>query len=153
MGAIGFVVTFVSVIVSMVVFRSTSVDTASNILAGMAGLNGIELPGSIYDKLSSIGLSLAAMNISSNLPNYANLAELLVWLLFIAPIGMLSPNTLQILDGYEPAIGVKASDTPNFFGFSIRWYPTMLWAIVVAIVAFTAITNIGGYTEFLYWQF
>lgn len=153
MPSVGFVLTFVSVAASMVVFRSTSVDTATNILAGMAGLNGIELPSFIFDKLSSIGLTLSAMNISPNLPNSINVRDLLAWLLFMAPIALLLPNTLQILDRYEPAIGVKASEAPNLFRASIGWRPSLLWAFFVGIVAFAAIANVGGYTEFLYWQF
>ena len=153
MGPTGFVLTFLSVIVSMVVFRSTSADSAVNILIGMAGLNGIELPTSIYDKLSSAGVPLSAMNIVSNLPNFANLRDLLVWLMLLAPIALLLPNTLQVLDDFEPAIGIKPSKEPNFFGKRIRWNVSIVWMLAMAIVAFSAISTIGGYTEFLYWQF
>ncbi|MDH3692622.1 MAG: MBOAT family protein [Gammaproteobacteria bacterium] len=153
MRPIGWLLTFVAVAVSMVVFRSTSVDTASNIIFGMAGLNGIELPNSIYDKLATLGLSLTAMQISPGLPNYNNLRELVGWLLLIAPLGLLVPNTLQILDRFEPAIGVRPSEDSNFFATSIRWNPSLIWAVLLAIFAFAAVTNVGGYTEFLYWQF
>jgi D-alanyl-lipoteichoic acid acyltransferase DltB (MBOAT superfamily) len=153
MKPVGFALTFMSVAASMVVFRSTNLQTATNILTGMTGANGIQLPDSIYEKLSSIGLSLAAMNISSDWPKYINLGEVLGWLLLLVPIGLLLPNTLQILDRYEPAIGIKASDKPNLLDFTIRWRASTLWALIVAAIAFTAIANIGGYTEFLYWQF
>ncbi len=153
MGPVGFVLTFLSVVVSMVVFRSTSVTTASNILSGMIGANGVELPGSIYDKLSSLGLSLSAMNVASNLPNYVNLRDLFIWLFVAGSIALLLPNTLQIMDRFEPAIGIKASENSNFLRFRICWNASPIWTIIIGIVAFTAIANIGGYTEFLYWQF
>ena len=153
MGPVGFALTFLSVVASMVVFRSTSLDTASNMLSGMAGFNGLELPRLIYDLLSSLGLNLSALNISSEFPNNINSLNLAAWLILIMPIGLLLPNTLQVLSAYEPAIGVKKSDSPNFFGIRIYWSATTFWAFFVAAMTFAAIASIGGYTEFLYWQF
>lgn len=153
MAPAGFVLTFLCVIVSMVVFRSTTIGTASNIVFGMIGANGVELPDSVYDKLSSMGLPLSTMNFASGLPNYFDLVDFLVWLFIAGPIALLLPNTLQIMDRFEPAIGIKASESSNFLRFRIRWSASPIWTIIIAIVAFAAIANIGGYTEFLYWQF
>ena len=119
----------------------------------MAGFNGIELPTSIYDKLSSAGVPLSAINVAPDLPNFANLRDLIIWLALLVPVGLLLPNTLQVLDNFEPAIGIKASKEPNFFGKSIKWNASIVWALAMTVVAFTAISKIGGYTEFLYWQF
>ena len=153
MGPFGWLLTFVAVAASMVVFRATSVASAGNILRGMLGLNGIELPHSIYDRLGALESVLQSLGVSAGLTNFMNVRDLILWLFVAAPIGLLMPNTLQVLDNYEPAIGVRPTGTNRIFGVRINWSPSMLWATLVAAVAAASIANIGGYTEFLYWQF
>lgn len=135
MKPLGFALTFVCVAASMVVFRSLSLDTAANILSGMAGMNGIATAGPLYDSVSIV------------------LRDLALLVLLVGPIALFLPNTLQILDRYEPAIGFRESDAGNLLNYKVSWRPSLIWALVVTIVAVTATMNIGGYTEFLYWQF
>lgn len=149
----GFVITFVCVCASMVVFRAASLDTAVNILTGMIGLNGIELPESIISRLSPITRLLPWLDISPDLKNFSNQVRLGIWIVLVAPIVLLLPNTLQITHRFKPAIDFPLGETPTLFGLRTEWQPSLIWAVLIAIVAFTAISRIGGYTEFLYWQF
>ena len=153
MKPLGFALTFVCVAASMVVFRSLSLDTATNILAGMAGLNGIEVTDGLYKLMSWLNAVLPTSPILEGLPNSTNLRTLVLILLLAAPIGLLLPNTLQILDRYEPAIGFRESDAPNLMHYKVSWRPSLVWALAVSAVATAGILRIGGYTEFLYWQF
>src|SRR6185437_9563472 len=52
MGPIGSVLTFVSVVVAMVLFRANTMTAAISLLKGMIGLNGVSLPRPIHDRLS-----------------------------------------------------------------------------------------------------
>ena len=153
MRPLGFVITFVCVAASMVVFRSLSLDTAANILAGMAGMNGVEVPGGLYPLVSWLGSVFPASFIQPGLPNAAGMSELGLLLLLVAPIALFLPNTLQILDRFEPAIGVREAGEPNLLRFNVSWRPSLVWAVFVIAIAAAGTLNIGGYTEFLYWQF
>jgi hypothetical protein len=51
----GGLLTFVAVVVAWVVFRAETLESARGVLAGMAGLNGITLPGQIVSLIPFIG--------------------------------------------------------------------------------------------------
>jgi D-alanyl-lipoteichoic acid acyltransferase DltB (MBOAT superfamily) len=154
MAPAGFVITFVCVCASMVVFRSTNVEMAANILAGMVGLNGIELPQSIISKLSPILSVFPGLDISPDIRNFSNQVSLAIWIIAVTPIVLLLPNTLQIMHRFEPAIGFSWDRDSTVLGLRwLVWQASLIWAALIMIIAFTAISSIGGYTEFLYWQF
>ena len=135
----------------MVVFRALSVDSATNILAGMFGMNGIALPDAVFSRLPGV---VESLGVSGGLGNLVNLIPLAGWLLALAPIVFIAPNTLQMMDRVEPAISFAKEKTANFIrGRSITWRPSPAWAVVMAVVGWVAVSNIGGYSEFLYWQF
>jgi hypothetical protein len=137
----GFVITFVCVAASLVIFRSANLKTATDLLQGMLGLHGIGLT-------SGLGLKRMAF-----------------WIAAPAFIAFACPNTLQILSRYEPALGWKPSGPRLFPGFGrgpqdgataetpILWRPSLAWAAVVSMIAAIGILYLGGQSEFLYWQF
>jgi hypothetical protein len=64
------------------------------------------------------------------------------------------PNTLQILDRYEPALGVGSGAAgKQIRGAALAWNPSLAWAIVVSTMAALGIFHLGDHSEFLYWQF
>jgi alginate O-acetyltransferase complex protein AlgI len=130
----GFIITFVCVAASMVIFRSANLKTAAALLQGMVGVHGIGLSGL---RSSDIGLKGIAF-----------------WIAAPAFIAFACPNTLQILSRYEPALGWKP--TPRE-GATVRtrilWGPSLAWAAAVSMVTAIGILNLGGNSEFLYWQF
>jgi alginate O-acetyltransferase complex protein AlgI len=129
----GFIITFTCVAASMVIFRSANLRTAADLLRGMLGLHGIGL--SVLR--SSIGLKRMAL-----------------WIAGPAFIAFVCPNTLQILSRYEPALGWKPSPQDGATAKTrILWRPSLAWAAVVAMIVAIGILNLGGQSEFLYWQF
>lgn len=147
----GRVLTFVCVAFSMVIFRSTSLDSAANILGGMIGLNGIEIPLPIYQRLPHI---FDAFQVTGGMANFVNVKSVLVWTVWLAPIVFLVPNTLQVMERYKPTVDVLPQASNNaLFGLNLNWRASLGWAILVAAVGWIAVQNIGGYSEFLYWQF
>jgi len=131
----GFVITFLCVAASMVIFRSANLRTARDLLAGIIGLHGIGL--SQLRSAVGIGLTRGAF-----------------WIGAAAFIALLCPNTLQMLSRYEPALGWKPSPRePVTARTAIVWGPSLAWAAAISIVATIGILHLGGQSEFLYWQF
>jgi alginate O-acetyltransferase complex protein AlgI len=130
----GFIITFVCVAASMVIFRSANLKAAADLLQGMLGLHGIGL-----SQLKNI--SVGRMKIA-------------FWITVPAFIALVCPNSLELLSRYEPALGWKPS--PHDGGTAktrILWGPSLAWAVAVSMIAAIGILYLGGQSEFLYWQF
>jgi alginate O-acetyltransferase complex protein AlgI len=126
----GFLITFTCVTASMVIFRSANLKTAVDLLQGLIGLHGLGLKSGIA------------------------LRKLALWIGGGAFIALACPNTLQILSRYEPALDWKPSpDDGATAKPRILWRPSLAWAVAVAVVVAIGILNLGGQSEFLYWQF
>jgi alginate O-acetyltransferase complex protein AlgI len=131
----GFVITFICVAASMVIFRATTLKTAAVLLQGMVGLHGIGFQA----LKSSIGVGLK---------------HLAFWIAAPAFIALACPNTLQMLSQYEPALGWKPSPRSGASIEShIQWVPSLAWAVAVSVIVTIAVLHLGGNSEFLYWQF
>jgi alginate O-acetyltransferase complex protein AlgI len=125
----GFIITFACVAASMVIFRSADLKTAVDVLQGLLGLHGIGLRG--------IGLKNVAL-----------------WIGAAAFVAFACPNTLQILSRYEPALGWKPSPHEGATDKTrALWEPSLAWAVAVSMIVAIGILNLGGQSEFLYWQF
>jgi D-alanyl-lipoteichoic acid acyltransferase DltB (MBOAT superfamily) len=149
----GLILTLVAVTVSMVFFRSTTVEGATQILRGMIGLDGVALPQKLFDHLGTVGVWLQSTGVTAlSEGNFLKLAMWIAGLLFVA---LACPNTLEILARYEPALGIKvrsASDGAAPVKVP-EWAPSVVWATAVAVIAMLGVANLTGPSEFLYWQF
>jgi alginate O-acetyltransferase complex protein AlgI len=154
MKPVGWVLTFVSVTFGMVFFRSPTMTSAVDIVKGLIGLNGIALPQALVEQL---GLQSAALHwigvVADKSWTVHEFARLATWISVLMLVALASPNTLQILSHYEPALGVKPQPTRLGIGRILQWNASLPWAIAVSCVAALAIASIGGPSEFLYWQF
>ena len=156
---VGFIVTFVSVVAGMVVFRAPTLATATGILRGMAGLNGIALPDSILGHLGRFSGSFGRLDTAALGPEVFK--TLVKGILACAFLALALPNTLQVLSVFEPALGVKPATDHAQSLFPrlttaiarVSWKPSVAWAIAVSILAAIGMYHLGGNSEFLYWQF
>jgi alginate O-acetyltransferase complex protein AlgI len=154
MTPMGHVITFIAVVAAMVFFRASTVHAAMNIVRGMAGFGGIELPSTMLHRLGAAGVWLQHVGIHATPPDWFPFNEMVAWILILAVIVFFAPNTQQMLAKYEPALGVKASDAGSANVVQrISWKPTLVWAAAVAIVAVVGVLQLSGPSEFLYWQF
>jgi D-alanyl-lipoteichoic acid acyltransferase DltB (MBOAT superfamily) len=154
MQPVGFVLTFICVAASMVVFRSSTVATAMDLFQGMLGLNGVALPESIYDRLGPLATWLQLGGVSSGISAGVEFNRLVVWIGLLAIIAFCLPNSLQLLAPFEPALGWKADQRAAPSGWSVpTWKTSLAWAFVVSVIGAVGILQLGGQTEFLYWQF
>jgi alginate O-acetyltransferase complex protein AlgI len=155
MQPLGRLLTFTSVAVAMVFFRSPTLTSAIDLMKGLIGHNGVALPQAIFDHLGPVAGWLhrgGVASVDSELWSGQEFARMVMWIFALMLIALACPNTLQILARYEPALGVKPL-TSNFAGRRIEWNPCLPWAIGMSIVTAIGIFFVGGESEFLYWQF
>jgi len=159
MTPVGFVITFLAVVLAMVVFRAPTMTTAAGVFRGMMGVNGIGVPTPIYNHLG--GLARFFVPLSDAAMSFEMFKTLSLAIVVLGAIALLLPNTLQLLASYEPALGVKprrVDERRDARALAVQivrlaWNPTVVWAIGVSILAAIGIYNLGGNSEFLYWQF
>jgi D-alanyl-lipoteichoic acid acyltransferase DltB (MBOAT superfamily) len=150
----GFVLTFLSVAVAMVLFRSTNVGAAKELLQGMVGLNGISLPQQIHAHLGPLKSLLQSFVSASTVMSAQEFAIAMAWLGVLLVAALLLPNTLELTARYEPALGVRSKPAGLLSLLrALDWTPTAPWAVAMSVLVVPAVMRLGGKSEFLYWQF
>jgi hypothetical protein len=155
MKPVGQLVTFMTVAATMVFFRAPTITAAIDLVKGIVGLNGLGLPQDLLGRLGPLAGILHGIGVVGEAGSGQDListGKLICLLLFIA---LALPNTLQILDRYEPALGVRPGSTKLSIGKTgiLKWDPSLPWAIAMSAIAAIAFVSIGGPSEILYWQF
>ncbi|TMH59499.1 MAG: MBOAT family protein [Betaproteobacteria bacterium] len=142
--------TFVAVVIGWVFFRATSLDDASAILRGMAGLNGMSLPASLAMYVGPAPRAvLERLGLSFHLGGGAHFVFQYLWLTALLPLVMLAPNTQEILGRFQPALSFRGTDAAA----RLAWRPTARWAAMAAVVAACGLLSLTRVSEFLYYQF
>lgn len=149
--------TFLSVVVGWVFFRSDSLTTAFKILKGMCGFNGFVLwntyqaplnkLGGLGDKLVELGWKFDKnLNFTKESMVILAIALLIVWVL---------PNTQQIMHRYNPSLCLYKDTHKGFYWYKFLYFrPTLLWAMVITAAFLITVTcYFTQATEFLYYQF
>lgn len=150
--------TFISVVVAMILFRSPTLTSAVDLMKGLVAQNGVALPQAIYDHLGPLAGWLHRAGVGGVPPELWSGKEfggMVMWILLSLLIALVFPNTLQILARYEPALGVRPRPQAVDLGRQsiTEWNASLPWAISVSIVVAMAILSMRGPSEFLYWQF
>jgi len=150
----GFLLTFLSVVVAMVLFRSTNAVAAKSILQGMLGLHGIGLPQALFDPLASLAARSGGWIHPSMEISATDLIGATGWVIMLLAGALLLPNTLQILDRYTPALAApRAALEIGWLRRALVWTPSLVWVAGLGALACVAVFRLGGQSEFLYWQF
>jgi hypothetical protein len=144
--------TFLSVVFAMVLFRSTTLTSAGEILGGMVGLNGITLPSELLERSGLVDV-LSPMLVA-DATSTTEFVMTAVWLSALLVIALFFPNTREVMERYEPVLrdalgGVEKTTASRL----PRWSPSLPWLSAIAILAAVAVWRLGGPSEFLYWQF
>jgi len=154
MPPVGWLLTFLTVSLTMVLFRSSSIPAAMNILAGALGLHGISIPDELWAKLGplrDVATMLTTVHVAGSV---SSVAKGVLWTGALSGFALLLPNTLELMRYEGPAVdyGTRAE---RHFGLArgLCWQPSILWAGFVAALALSAAYQLGGRSEFLYWQF
>lgn len=154
MGPVGFCLTFATVAVSMVLFRSPTGVAARDLLQGMVGVHGISLPQKLLEHLGPLAGMLQHLVTATGAGTGRELYVSLGWVAGLLAIAWAMPNSMQLAARYEPAIGIKpASGAAAGLSRWLSWNPSLAWAGAVSALAITGVLSVGGKSEFLYWQF
>jgi D-alanyl-lipoteichoic acid acyltransferase DltB (MBOAT superfamily) len=151
MGPVGFLLTFLSVAFSMVLFRAPTLHCALAIWVGMLGQQGVSLPTEYFVRLGQVGVWLAAHGVHPVVASGKALSQEIVFLVVLLAIALRGPNTLQLLSRYDPALGAPRPDQNK--RPILMWSPSPGWAAGTAVIAAAGILSLGQLSEFLYWQF
>ncbi|HET9384235.1 MAG TPA: MBOAT family O-acyltransferase [Gemmatimonadales bacterium] len=146
---IGTVVTLLCVVVSMAIFRAPTIAVATELIGGMAGLNGIALPERIYAALGPLTPWLQQAGVTEGLGFDLPFVRLAAWIVLLSAIALGLPNTLRMLRQHDPAVNWE----PAAVDRSPKWQPSLAWAVVVAAVGVAGLSRLSAPSEFLYWQF
>lgn len=149
----GIALTLLSVAVSMVFFRSPTLDAAVDLVKGMFGMNGLALPLAVFERAGPLAGWLGRMGVMQQQWGGQEFLRMAIAIPILMLVVLACPNTLQILARYEPAIGVKPQPADTFLGRALEWNPSLAWAVGISAVAVIGILSLGGESEFLYWQF
>jgi alginate O-acetyltransferase complex protein AlgI len=149
----GFVLTFISVVAAMVLFRAPTASAAVVLWKGMVGVYGVTLPQAVFARLGSIAGFLASIGARPAWTSGSILMAATIRIAVLLAIALLMPNTLQMLAAFEPALGVKPGKTSSRLERLLTWRPSRGWAVGLACVALAGILSLGELSEFLYWQF
>jgi alginate O-acetyltransferase complex protein AlgI len=132
----GWLLTFLAVVVSWVLFRAATFGDAVAILKAAIGLNGVIIPGSPLGKLSLLTVFGIQVKPWSNLPYIPEVFgnQVFCFLILIALVlcATFLPNSQQILKQYKP-----------------NW----IWAISIGLVTSLCLLSLNRVSEFLYFQF
>lgn len=154
--------TFLAVVVGWVFFRADSFSSASTMLHGMAGLNGVSLPASLEGR---VGQYLPQHNwiVFHGLGNF-NSVDVLTALSMGFVIVWLLPNVQELFQCYRPtceglnenreSVEGKALPLPyGRFGRYLQWRPTKIYAWITGVLFCFSILELTRVSEFLYFQF
>ena len=153
MTPVGFVLTFLVVCIAMVFFRATTIASASDLLRGLAGLNGVGLPNGIFGHLGGLGNTLQSAGVFALSWGVLDFTKALLWVAVPLFVALACPDTFEILAPYEPALGVTEQSVKNKLALAMKWNASIPWAVAMSAMAAMTIVSIGGPSEFLYWQF
>jgi alginate O-acetyltransferase complex protein AlgI len=133
---LAWIITFVAVIYSWVLFRAATLDEGLVIIKTMSGLNGIILPGEPRGRLAvltNFGINLERWVELNYLPvlNDSKLMAVLALIGLIIWVKVL-PNTQEVMQ---------------------KMQPTWWWAMTIGFIASICLLSLNRVSEFLYFQF
>jgi alginate O-acetyltransferase complex protein AlgI len=153
MGWAAFLLTFVSVVFAMVLFRAPGLGGAVVVWKGMIGVYGVTLPQAVLSRLGPLGGWLRAVGVQPAWTSGSFLLSSAGRISVLLVIALALPNTMELLASYEPALGVRPARVRGRLLALAAWRPNGGWAVGLACVALAGIMSLGGLHEFIYWQF
>ena len=154
---IGWFVTFLAVIVSWIVFRADSLNTAKSIISAMIGMNGIALPAFLGLKLGflqSLGITFNGFTQEVGIRQIYSVGGITLLLI----IAWFTPNTQQWMDKYSPTLTpakVYNNESSWFHKLfkNLHWRPNQVWSVILAFLTATSLLCFTRVSQFLYFQF
>ena len=155
---IAWFITFIAVVIGWVFFRATTLSGAMNILAGMIGLNGMEIPNAILSKLGTVGQYLTDAGIKQS---NGGAVFVFTWLWNIALLVMVLvlPTIQDLFTHKRGTLNQQNYESTNTFWpvkswvNGIQWTNSTKWALLSGGCLALGILTLSQVSEFLYFQF
>ncbi|MEM6823870.1 MAG: MBOAT family O-acyltransferase [Pseudomonadota bacterium] len=149
---IGYPLTFLSIVVTLTIFRADNLAVAGDMLGAMAGLNGVVINADwlkwpFVGTLVSMGLAVDAY--AGSFFTWTGG----LWVLACGAIVWMLPNTYQLFEKETVALETFRQAPWKGPGQAFLWSPTPAWALAIAVTAVFAIGALNNISEFLYFQF
>ena len=146
--------TFVCAMIALVFFRAPSVPAALDVLKGMAGLNGITLPGPVAHLPLAAPLAQALGISIGSLDNFE--ASYIVRIVLFLIVVWTFPNAYQWLRDHRTALDFQPA--PSWVERHVavaRWRPSPALGLIVGAVSTVTLLYAlsSAPSEFLYFQF
>jgi D-alanyl-lipoteichoic acid acyltransferase DltB (MBOAT superfamily) len=128
---LAWLLTMLTVVCGLVMFRSPDLATALALFGNMSGLNGL-------------GINGAGLVIDS--------AQAISMIVVMGAVALLLPNTQQFLHHEWPVVDTMPEETALAAGL-VAWKPNLSSALLSAFVLTAGIASIGSSSGFLYYKF
>lgn len=148
----GWLLTMLVVVVAWIPFRAPDFGTTLNIWRGMAGLNGLTLPGSLS---AYFGGALGSyVDFGAVFTPFVALAGRFPILML--PLGVILavavPNPYRWMGRIEPALRFREPPATAWLR-SVAWRPNWIWALLCLGTLIAVLLHDSPQVRFLYWQF
>lgn len=144
-------ITFICVVIAWVFFRADTLHSGWVIVSGMFGGNGISLPENLAGKLHFLlnyGVSFSGiMVIADVVPN-----KIIMWVAIAFILSVAGPNVMELMRTYKPALGLENKKDISLKK-TLEWKPSLIWSILLGVMAIVSILSLINASEFLYFQF
>ena len=154
--SVGWLITFLAVVISWILFRASSLSSALSIITSMTGINGISLPQSLgqrLDFLTSFGFQFDGFSPALDLP-VIGCAFLILSLMLIV---CFTPNVQEWMADSSPCLNPPAPTKKTLFlqqfWQNLKWRPGYVWACIMSVVTVVSVVNMTRVSEFLYFEF
>ncbi|MGL5796355.1 MAG: MBOAT family O-acyltransferase, partial [Waterburya sp.] len=153
---LGWLATFIAVVISWVFFRANNFTTATSIIKSMFGFNGIQLAPFLETYLGflrNMGIGFLGFSVNVGISQkYATFGILI--LLFIA---WYTPNIQQWMGKYNPTstelVEYHQPQWQQRFWQYLSWRPNKIWTVIIAGLTSLSLLCFSRVSEFLYFQF
>jgi len=158
---IGRTITFLAVVVAWVFFRADDFDAASRILAGMIGLNGVQLPASYYGLFGPLAPTLESLGWvfrDADGFHFGGMNQM-VLLTALGAIAFLLPNSHEWTGYLAPNRDISRAAEPTLTERIVAliplWRPTLAYgSLIGAMLCYCLLAAFAETpSEFLYFQF
>jgi hypothetical protein len=144
--------TFLAFSISLVVFRSGSLQSAGVVLSAMAGFDGVVLPASWMPASLAGTFSMVGITADPAVTVFGGFYSIM-WVLAAAFIVFAMPNVHEIMQAYGPVLESYSGQVKPARIRFLRWSPAPIPAIVMALITVVTIMFLWQPSEFIYYQF
>lgn len=143
-------VTFLAIVVAWVFFRSENFAAATEMLRGMAGINGASLAAAQFGILGGAGDILRGLGVDMAMAPTMRLSAV-AWIAVSMVIVFALPNTQEIFT--QGSAAARHRPAGLLQRLAPAWRATPIMAVTVGVVLALAVAAISETSEFLYFQF